>query len=319
MFVKTATGALLVGLTGNLSPDGTNLVIFLDTKPGGETTLTDHGDRLSGNTGDTLPCPMDYAVVLNRANGNIYVDLYDLQTSNPPVNLGYIPDAGLLGGPLTGGDPAGAEWFLGVNMSNLLGVNDNPADDVDPDGAGPLESPQVQIAQTATTGFELSIRLTQIGLPANPAVKTTLHLMTMLTGNGPFRDISNQILPAGLGGGIAPFLVTGDVDVPTDLTNIDGSGKSYHCMEITLGHCNQPRFDADGDGDVDQDDFGAFQACYTGPVSLLELSSACQCFDLDLNGVSDGVISEADLQSFQRCAATSGPAIPADKSCDQTP
>jgi hypothetical protein len=227
--------------------------------------------------------------------------------------LGSIPDNALLGGPLTGGDPAGASWILGANMTNLAGVNDNPADDSTfPSGSS--VSKQVQNARTATTGFELLIPRTQIGLPADPVGATTIHLLALLTGTGPFRDISNQILPAGLGGGIAPFLVTGPVDAPTDLTQVtvNGQVKSYQCLTVNLGLCNQPRFDADGDGDVDQEDFAVYQRCYTG-ITPNAVTNACRCFDWDLT-TSDGFIDLADYAAFQRCV--SGPYVPANPTCD---
>jgi hypothetical protein len=229
-------------------------------------------------------------------------------------NLGNVPDAGLLGGSLTGGDPAGAAWSLGVKLNNLLGVSDNLADDVDPDGAGPALSVQLQNAATATTGFELAIPLTQIGLPANPAAKVHVHLIAMLTGNDDYRSISNQLLPAGLGGGLPGFVVTSGPDVPTDLTNIDGNGKSYACMDITLGYCNEPLFDGNDDHFVDMSDFGLFQACYTGPaLGTVSLSHACACFDWDTTGASDGDVSEADLEMFIRCF--SGPSVLVDPGC----
>lgn len=301
MLVKTDDlGNILFGITGNIAADGTNLVIFLDAKAGGETVLADHGGRLAGNAGDTLPCPMDYAILLNRGGGNIYVDFYDLQ-ANTMLYMGSIPENALLGGPLTGGDPSGASWMVGANMTNLLGVNDNAAAD-----------PQTANALTATTGFELLIPRSQIGLPADIFGSSTIHLLAVVTGqNG---SISNQILPAGLGGGIPPFATD-----PTDFTNVNG--KSYHCLDATIGVCNIPRFDADGDKDVDQEDFGIFQRCYTGTTPGL-VTTACACFDWDL-AASDGFIDQADYGAFQRCLIGgggihgSGPTIPADPNCDK--
>jgi hypothetical protein len=68
--------------------------------------------------------------------------------------------------------------------------------------------------------------------------------------------------------------------------------------------------DADGDSDVDMDDFGAFQACFSPGTS----SVAPECVCLDRNG--DGQISAADFgdsstpNTFLYCA--SGPALPVD-------
>jgi len=65
----------------------------------------------------------------------------------------------------------------------------------------------------------------------------------------------------------------------------------------------------DGDGDVDQDDFAVFQACYTGDGTF-DLSSMCACFDRD----NDDDVDSSDYGQFENCA--SGPAIAADPTCD---
>jgi len=73
-----------------------------------------------------------------------------------------------------------------------------------------------------------------------------------------------------------------------------------------------PIFDRDLDGDVDASDFGAIQRCRTPGVSTPTIPPECE--QLDVNG--DGKIDEEDVQRFRACADTSGPAIPADVSCD---
>ncbi|MHC4443305.1 MAG: hypothetical protein ACYTBZ_03320 [Planctomycetota bacterium] len=72
--------------------------------------------------------------------------------------------------------------------------------------------------------------------------------------------------------------------------------------------CNAVVFaDADEDGDVDQDDFGIFQLCYTGGSLPIPFDPEyCQCFDR--NGVTG--IDNADFTAFQDCAT--GPNIPFD-------
>jgi hypothetical protein len=71
--------------------------------------------------------------------------------------------------------------------------------------------------------------------------------------------------------------------------------------------CNTPFADTDGDGDVDQVDFAAFQACYTGEGGTV--ASGCGCFDRDhVNG-----IDSADLTQFEQCAT--GPGIQAGPGC----
>jgi hypothetical protein len=75
-------------------------------------------------------------------------------------------------------------------------------------------------------------------------------------------------------------------------------------------HCkaNDPFADADGDGDVDQADFAAFQLCFTGSGG--ELIIGCGMFDPNF----DRVVDQADMNKFEACA--SGAGIPADPGCD---
>lgn len=73
--------------------------------------------------------------------------------------------------------------------------------------------------------------------------------------------------------------------------------------------CHTPRFDADGDSDVDQDDFGVFQRCFTGAANAFDCHM-CRCMDGNVNERVD----EADLVSFTACL--SGPSVPAPAGCD---
>lgn len=67
----------------------------------------------------------------------------------------------------------------------------------------------------------------------------------------------------------------------------------------TYTPCSKPFADADGDGDVDQADFAAFQACFSGPGVLLT-GTNCACFDVD-NQVGDSDIDAEDLAAFNNC------------------
>lgn len=60
--------------------------------------------------------------------------------------------------------------------------------------------------------------------------------------------------------------------------------------------------DKDLDGDVDQDDFGEFQACFTGATQ--GVPTGCECFD----HVADDFINANDLAQFGNCIT--GPGIP---------
>ena len=293
-----AEAALEIGITGNLNTDGTNLIIFFDTVPAmGEATLADNPGRIGANNGDTLPCAVDYAILFNIFAGKVFVDVLDLN-NNTSTFLGEDPDFGGDGILENGGVPV-EQWRAVLNNSNLDGVNETPGDD-----------PQEANALTATTGFEISVPLSQIG---SPAPGSQINVLALLTGaNEANREIANQILPAGLGGGLASF-----GDGPTDLTDVSlpgGGTDSYSCMPIQIGPtCNEPRFDTDGDGDVDQEDFGVYQACITGQ-NAGPVANACECYDW--NGLqSDGDIDQEDFGIFQLCA--SGPEIPATIGCDE--
>jgi len=65
--------------------------------------------------------------------------------------------------------------------------------------------------------------------------------------------------------------------------------------------------DFDGDGDVDLEDYGHFQACLTGPVQ--EPSAGCEDARLD----RDGDVDRDDLHVFLGCL--SGAHVPGDPDC----
>lgn len=74
--------------------------------------------------------------------------------------------------------------------------------------------------------------------------------------------------------------------------------------------CNAPRFDTNGDGDVDQADFAVLQSCYTGDSGVT--ADYCRCVKAD----ADTDVDVLDLQAFENCA--SGPGVSADPTCDST-
>jgi len=65
--------------------------------------------------------------------------------------------------------------------------------------------------------------------------------------------------------------------------------------------------DLDGDGDVDQEDFGFFQACLSG--TSVPHEPGCEDADLD----SDTTVDQNDFAIFQGCM--SGANVPADPDC----
>jgi len=79
-------------------------------------------------------------------------------------------------------------------------------------------------------------------------------------------------------------------------------------------NCNDPFADIDGDGDVDQSDFGVFQRCLSEQVTLMP--PECECFDRPPPGWHHGDedIDQDDYGTFQACA--SGADVLADPTCD---
>ncbi len=66
--------------------------------------------------------------------------------------------------------------------------------------------------------------------------------------------------------------------------------------------CGRPWADADRDGDVDSDDYGNFQTCYTG--ATVGVPAGCTC----LNRINDTVVDSLDFDEFVKCRT--GPEIP---------
>jgi len=86
-------------------------------------------------------------------------------------------------------------------------------------------------------------------------------------------------------------------------------GGSTTCNTLTC--CPFPFADADHDGDVDQDDFGLFQTCYTGSDG--GVPAGCDC----LNRNGDDAIDFQDLEEFSKCfTGANVPAVPPPANCN---
>lgn len=122
-----------------------------------------------------------------------------------------------------------------------------------------------------------------------------------------------------------------DVTSPAPTTNTvtvewghsDGSGWGIFATHVddlvliqTPAICHNPKVDIDGDGDVDGEDFGLWQQCFTGTGNGVPAEPAyCFCLDISADHPGgNGDIAQPDLQTFHGCA--SGPGIPADPACD---
>jgi len=85
-------------------------------------------------------------------------------------------------------------------------------------------------------------------------------------------------------------------------------GQELACLGeslVCVPNCNRPFADADpapgGDGDVDMNDYGLFQRCYTGSFFQGTLPPECKCFDRVSTGPSAGSIDVADFLKFTAC------------------
>ena len=210
-YARIEGNRLYIMLTGNHEPNFNKLDIFIDSKAGGENTLSGipgydfqsgPGSYISQNLfGLTFDqgFEADYHLFSRWSGGSApyEVDFVDRQGG---VNSS-VPGAAGVGNPAVGliGDgmiPAGA---TGPNASGssltqplMFAINNNNAAGV-AGGTGPAD----QVAAAAVmTGMEFSISLDDLG---NPAPGTEIKISAMIN-NGDHNYLSNQIL-GGLPGG----------------------------------------------------------------------------------------------------------------------
>lgn len=93
-----------------------------------------------------------------------------------------------------------------------------------------------------------------------------------------------------------------------------GVGTDCDSIYCSCRTCHDPFADADGDGDVDQNDFAIFQVCFTGPSGAL-LNEPCRCDCYDRN--NDEHVDGADYARWMNCVT--GPGIAVNPDCDDTP
>jgi hypothetical protein len=118
---------------------------------------------------------------------------------------------------------------------------------------------------------------------------------------------SGQLSPAAVTydvAGLPPGSYTGTV-----MVTASGATNSPQLVTVNLV-VDTIKIDFDKDGDVDQSDFGHFQACLSGPSSP-QYDSSCQDAKLD----DDGDVDQLDFGVFQACVTGAGAAI--DPACIQ--
>ncbi len=139
--------------------------------------------------------------------------------------------------------------------------------------------------------------------------------------DGPIRD-TTEVYACSTGCGdydwgpasAGAMALTDVMTVEWELTGATGESATHADGFTFEPVCHDPYADVDGDGDVDQTDFGILQVCVPGGPGDLPPDPIdpyyCLCFDRD----GDGAITQADVGLFEDCA--SGPGITADVTCD---
>jgi hypothetical protein len=208
-YARIDNGILYLGFTGNLEDNFNKLVVFFDSKAGGQNQL--QGDVNSGGNNpvvDPSPFPSDpgmfqkmtayapttfdtgftadYALVLRNgftgSENRFDVD-YAVIGGGTSQYLGvFDPTHSNFGATGTGAN--GHPINIGFDNSNTAGVT----------GDGPFETPTAGNPQDVATGIELAISLADLGGPAiNSQIKVTAFI-----NNSNHDYLSNQFLGAGL-------------------------------------------------------------------------------------------------------------------------
>jgi hypothetical protein len=197
-----ADGFLRIGVTGNLDTYPSRypthgIVVFLDTKPGGDAVLDGNsggsdtdGDRfvtlMEGTTFDDGFAP-DFAVIVNAVNpghlprDTFYVDLIDLEANSKRyVGRGLMGSGN--GQLIEGNNPAG--MLYAVDNRNVLGV------------AGANPGAPDSNAASASTGIEVAIPIEYLGLLPQQPLGIQVLLNSTWTPTRHPNGVSNQSLPA---------------------------------------------------------------------------------------------------------------------------
>lgn len=189
LYANITGGKLHLFFAGNQESNYNKLVVFFDTKSGGQNTILQSSPIQDNYTGMKFDAGFsaDYSMILNRGDGDnsYYADFSELPTAGGGFG-GYAgkvmipgPSSGLPqqgGGFLTEGAPGMPSIELGYNDANTGGVSGG-------DQAGDQEA-----AAAVTTGTEFSFDLTSLGITGD------FKVMAFINGSG--HDFaSNQFLP----------------------------------------------------------------------------------------------------------------------------
>lgn len=255
LFGQLENDRVHLGITGNLEQNGNGFALFLDTRPGGQSIL---------NTSNSTPPPAglqdltglafdagfqpDEMFFVNTFGGAIYTDQLTLTDNALPASKVYRGQGAVGNGSgVTAGGFNPNNFQIAMNNSNAAGVTSSSASNAD----------------TATTGFELSIPFADLNIaPGHPV--SVMALIVYSNGYVP-----NQVLPpldTASDGDVAPDFGAraGDQFVALPDAPCDGDANSDGVVDVNdisfilfrLGDSGAPGIDGDAnnDGIVDVND-----------------------------------------------------------------
>lgn len=184
-FARVSGGRFYLALTGNLQDNFNKLDIFIQTGAGGSNIYSSAGnDNTAAMNGLQFAGGFapNYHVIGRR--GNFFGDRFDIDFANL-ASASFSFYGNVFGGTNFGSGATGTgvnaqPIEVGYNGSNILGVVD---------GAGPAN---LVDAALVTTGFEMSIALSDLGLMGLDG--ETICVMAMIN-NQDHNYASNQFLP----------------------------------------------------------------------------------------------------------------------------
>lgn len=162
------------------------------------------------------------------------------------------------------------------------------------------------VGQTIETGPTISAQPQSVTV--SPGASATFQVTATGTGTLTYQWLVDG-QPAG---GNAPTLTLTNLTRAYHGTRVsvnicDSTGSTHSADAIISVPCWPFWADYDGDNDVDQSDFAAFQLCFADPGITVGRGD-CACFDRHPVGNPDSYVDLDDLAEFEKCAT--GPMIP---------
>lgn len=240
---------------------------------------------------------------------------YTILDFTGPPDTGHVEIVGTMNEAVAQGLTATSaqQALVGLEMGRaVLGLDSTPGEFIrayfeSPANADGTDKPEVFVLEWAGSAETFQVQLLSSPPGQVPVVVATVPVLACQ-----YTGTATIINPAGAGldnqpvGGVAINLdglgvsgITG-VQIPSE----GNTGVDPCVIAAVTKPCPVPFADADDDGDVDHDDFGAFQRCYTGFGIPGYDAVTCSCFD---QKPRDGDVDEADFNAFRKCVT--GPAI----------